>query len=161
MNRNYFLTLADQISFDIIRIFRVFANALLIFSTVKYVLKDLHLVGLRYLQFALKTQSLLHFLDVIKTLHSVLSELYYRLLNELIQQRQRFLNVSLLLVSTVMEFGRSRLLGVICKGKVILFTSNVLVPLQFKLLFLQLSYRFIIIVILISIFEGTRNIVLI
>ena len=161
MNRNYFLTLADQISFDIIRIFNVYVNPLLIFSTVKYVLKDLHLVGLRYLQFALKTQSLLHFLDVIKTLHSVLSELYYRLLNELFQERKRFLSVPLLIIPTILQFGRSSLLSVICEGKVILFMRNVLVTLQFKLLFLQLSYRFVIIAILISIFEITLTIVMI
>jgi hypothetical protein len=121
----------------------------------------LNLVRLRYLQFALKTQCLFHFFYVIETLHSILSELYYRLLNELIQERKRFLSVPLLIIPTILQFGRSSLLSVICEGKVILFMRNVLVTLQFKLLFLQLSYRFVIIAILISIFEITLTIVMI
>jgi len=71
------------------------------------------------------------------------------------------LSVSLLIVSTVLQFGGSSLLGVICEGKVILFMRNVLIALQFKLLFLQLSYRFVIIAVLISIFEITLTIVMI
>lgn len=161
MNRHYFLALTQWISFNIIRNFHVFTKPLFIFSTVQNVLKNLNLVRLRYLQFALKTQCLFHFFYVIETLHSILSELYYRLLNELIQERKRFLSVPLLIIPTILQFGRSSLLSVICEGKVILFMRNVLVTLQFKLLFLQLSYRFVIIAILISIFEITLTIVMI
>ncbi len=161
MSRYYFLALTQWISINIIRNFEVFPKPLLIFSTIQNMFKNLNLVRLRYLQFALETQSLLHFFDIIETLHSILSQLYYRLLNKLIQEWQRFLSVSLLIVSTVLQFGGSSLLGVICEGKVILFMRNVLIALQFKLLFLQLSYRFVIIAVLISIFEIILTIVMI
>jgi len=73
MSRYYFLALTQWISINIIRNFEVFPKPLLIFSTIQNVFKNLNLVRLRYLQFALETQSLLHFFDIIETLHSILS----------------------------------------------------------------------------------------